>query len=173
MDPKKIVHHPVHPSQPLPSRGCFGIHIGLPSKGRTCSAQGTPERFGMIGMDIRLGNGTRCRKMFSPWTLILGALTTFFMCLCTFMLQPDVHTSFERLLGSSSFAIVHECMAYRKEQMAIAAFTIGTDAQIVRLSRNLVQCLYCLCQESSILLATVSLPDASTGSVHEQYGPPR
>ena len=79
--------------------------------------------------------------MFSPWTLIFGALTTFFMCLCTFILQPDVHTSFERLLGSSSLAIVHQFMAYLKEQVPIAALTIGKDGQIMRLSRDLVQCL--------------------------------
>jgi hypothetical protein len=64
-------------------------------------------------------------------------------------------------------------MAYRKEQIAIAAFTIGKDAQSVRLSRHLVQCLSGLGKESAILLATVSLPEASTGSVHEHYGPPR
>ena len=109
----------------------------------------------MIGMDIRLGNGTRCRRMFSPWTLIFGALTTFFMCLCTFILQPDVHPFFERLLGSSWFAIVHEFIAYLKEQIAIAAFTIGKEAQIMCLSRNLVQCLYRLLKESAILLATL------------------
>jgi hypothetical protein len=63
-------------------------------------------------------------------------------------------------------------MAYLKEQSAIAAFTIGKDAQIMRLSRNLVQGLERLCKEPSILLATLSLPNESTGAVHEQYGPP-
>jgi hypothetical protein len=63
-------------------------------------------------------------------------------------------TSFERLLGSSWFAIVHQFITYIKEQLAIAAFTIGKDAQIVSLSRNLVQYLYRLCKESAILLAT-------------------
>ena len=77
------------------------------------------------------------------------------MCLGTFILQPDVHTFFERLLGSSWFAIVYQFITYLKEQIPIAAFPIGKDAQIMRLSRNLVQCLYCLCKESSILLATV------------------
>jgi len=62
--------------------------------------------------------------MFSPWTLIFGSLATFFMCLCTFILQPDVHTFFERLRGSSWFATFHEFMAYLKEQIAIAALTI-------------------------------------------------
>jgi len=83
------------------------------------------------------------------------------------MLHPDVHTSFEGLLGSSWLAIVHQCMTYLKEQIPIAALTIGTHAQIVRLSRNLVQGLSCLLKEPSILLATVSLPDESTGSIHE------
>ena len=78
-----------------------------------------------------------------------------------------MHTFFERLLGSSWFAIVHEFMAYLKEQIPIAALTIGQHAQIVRLSRNLVQGLSCLLKEPSILLATVSLPDESTGSIHE------
>ena len=92
--------------------------------------------------------------MFSPWTLIFGALSPFFMRLGTFILDAEVHTSFERLLGSSWFAIVHQFITYLKEQLAIAAFTIGKDAQIVSLSRNLVQYLYRLCKESAILLAT-------------------
>ena len=92
--------------------------------------------------------------MFSPWTLIFGALSPFFMRLGTFILDAEVHTSFERLLGSSWFAIVHQFITYIKEQLAIAAFTIGKDAQIVSLSRNLVQYLYRLCKESAILLAT-------------------
>ena len=83
------------------------------------------------------------------------------------MLQPDVHPSFESLLGASGFAIFDQCLTYLKEQIPIAALTIGTHAQIVRLSRNLVQGLSCLLKEPSILLATVSLPDESTGSIHE------
>jgi hypothetical protein len=59
----------------------FGIHIGLSSKGCALAAQGTQERFSMIGMDVRLCNGPSCLRMFSPWTLIFGALWTFFMCL--------------------------------------------------------------------------------------------
>ena len=109
----------------------------------------------MIGMDGRLCNGTGCLRMFLPWTLIFGALSTFFMRLCTFILDSDVHTSFECLLGSSWFAIVHQVIAYLKEQIPLAAFTIGKDAQIVRLSRNLFQCLYRLLKESAILLATI------------------
>jgi hypothetical protein len=60
------------------------------------------------------------------------------MCWCTFILHPDVHTSFESLLGSSWFAIVHQFMAYLKEQVPLAAFTIGKDGQIMSLSRDLV-----------------------------------
>ena len=74
--------------------------------------------------------------MFSPWTLIFGSLSTFFMRLCPFILHPDVHTSFERLLGSSWFAIFHQFMTYFKEQIAITALTIRKDTQIVGLSRN-------------------------------------
>ncbi len=77
--------------------------------------------------------------MFSPWTLIFGALATFFMCLCTFILQPDVHTFFERLLGSSWFAIFHEFMASRKEPIAIAALTVRKETQIMGLSCDLGQ----------------------------------
>jgi len=93
--------------------------------------------------------------MFSPWTLIFGALSAFFMRLCTFILDSAVHSSFECLLGSSWFSIVHKVITYLKEQIPIAAFTIGKDAQIVRLSRKLVQGLYCFFKEPSILLATV------------------
>ena len=71
------------------------------------------------------------------------------------ILHSDVHSSFECLLRSSWFAIVHEVITYLKEQIAIAAFTIGKDAQIMRLSRNRVQCLYDLFTELSILLATI------------------
>src|SRR5262245_1074635 len=53
-----------------------------------------------------------------------------FMRLCTLILDSDVHASFECLLGSSWFAIVHKVIAYLKEQMPIAAFTIAKDAQI-------------------------------------------
>src|SRR5215208_376681 len=88
---------------------------------------------------VRLCNDTRCRRMFSPWPLIFGSLTTFFMCLGTFILQPDVHTFSERLLGPSWFAIFHEFMAYLKEQIAIAALTIRKETQIMGLSCDLVQ----------------------------------
>src|SRR5712691_92944 len=129
--------------------------IGLSAKGGTFSAQGTPERFGMIGMDVRLGNGPSGLRMFPPGALIFGSLSPFFMRLCTFILHPDVHTSFECLLGSSWLAIVHQFMTYLKEEISIAAFTICKDTQIVRLSRDLVQCLYRLCKELAILLATI------------------
>ena len=87
------------------------------------------------------------------------------------MLQPDVHPSFERLLGASGCAIFAQCLTYRKEQRPLAALTIAKHAQIVRLSRTLVQGLSCLLKEPALLLATVSLPEASTGSIHEEYGP--
>ena len=57
-------------------------------------------------------------------------------------------------LRSSWLSIFHQFITYLKEQIPIAAFTIGKDAQIVRLSRKLVQCLYCLFKEPSVLLAT-------------------
>jgi hypothetical protein len=63
-------------------------------------------------------------------------------------------------------------MTYLKEQIPIAAFTIGKDIQMRSLSRDLVQCLDRLLKESSILLATISRPNESTGSIHKQYGPP-
>ena len=69
--------------------------------------------------------------MFPPWTLIFGALATFFMRLGTFILDAEVHPSFERLFGSSWFAIVHQVITYLKEQIAIAAFTIGKDARSI------------------------------------------
>ena len=93
--------------------------------------------------------------MFLPWALIFGSLATFLMCLCTFILHPDVHTSFERLLGSSWFSIFYQFMASLKEQISLTALTIGTDTQVMSLSRNLVQCLHSLFKESSILLATI------------------
>jgi hypothetical protein len=64
-------------------------------------------------------------------------------------------------------------MAYLKEQMAITALTIRKDTQIVGLSRNPVSGLDRLLQEFSLLLATLSLPNEPTGSIHEHYGPPR
>src|SRR5438045_566115 len=98
----------------------------------------------MIGMDVRLCNGTSCLRMFLPWALIFGSLSPFLMCLCTFILHPDVHTSFESLLGSSWFSIFYKFMAYLKEQISITALTIGKDTQVMRLSRNLAQCLHSL-----------------------------
>ncbi len=126
----------------------------------------------MIGMDIRLYNGTSCLRMFPPWTLIFGSLSSFFMRLGTFILHPDVHTSCESLLRSSWPSIFHQVITYLKEQIPIAPFTIGKDAQIMSLSRNLVQCLDRLLKEFAILLATISRPNESTGAVHEHYGPP-
>src|SRR2546425_5081732 len=110
---------------------------------------------GMIGMDISLCNSTSCLRMFLPWALIFGSLSPFLMCLCTFILHPDVHTSFESLLGSSWFSIFYQFMAYLKEQISITALTICKDTQVMSLSRNLVQCLHSLFKESSILLATI------------------
>ena len=91
----------------------------------------------MIGMDVRLYNETRCRRMFPPWTLLFGALSTFLVSLCTFIFNPDVHTSFESLLGSSWLSIFDKFMTYLKEQMPIAALTVRKETQIVGLSRNL------------------------------------
>src|SRR5215469_15503389 len=93
----------------------------------------------MIGMDVCLCNGTSCVRMFPPGTLIFGALSPCFMRLCTFILDSDVHPSFACLLGSSWFAIVYQFITYLKEQIPITPFTIGKDAQIMSLSRNLVQ----------------------------------
>jgi hypothetical protein len=81
------------------------------------------------------------------------------------MLQPDVHTFFASLLGSSWLAIFHECMAYLKEQIAVAAFTIRTDTQIMGLSCDLVQGLDRLVKEFSIFLATIYFPNEPTGSL--------
>jgi hypothetical protein len=105
--------------------------------------------------------------MFPPWTLIFGSLSPFFMCLCTFILHPDVHTSFARLLGSSWFAIFHQCMTYLKEQIAITALTIRKDTEIMGMSCNTVQRLDRLLKEFSILLSTIELPNEPTGSIHE------
>jgi len=54
------------------------------------------------------------------------------------MLHPDVHTSCERLLGSSGFSFFYKFMTYLKEQITIAALTIRKDTQSVSRSRNLV-----------------------------------
>ena len=82
------------------------------------------------------------------------------MYLCTFILNPEVHTSFESLLGSPWFAIFHEFMAYLKEQIAIAALTIRKETQIMGLSRELLQGLERLLKEFSIFLATIYSPFA-------------
>ncbi len=79
MDAKKIVHHPIHMEKPLQPWGCFGVHIGFSSKGRTFAAQSTPEGFGMIGMNVGLFNRTSCGRVFRPRTLIFGSLWAFFM----------------------------------------------------------------------------------------------
>jgi len=90
-------------------------------------------------MDVSLCNDPSCLRMFLPWALIFGALSTFFMRLCTCILDAEVHSSFDCLLGSSWCSIVHKLIAYLKEQIPMAAFTIGKDAQIVSLSRNFVK----------------------------------
>src|SRR6266446_3800262 len=46
-----------------------------------CSLLGSSGNCCMIGMDVRLCNGTGCVRMFPPWALIFEALSTFFMCL--------------------------------------------------------------------------------------------
>src|ERR1051326_1860276 len=46
-------------------------------------------------------------------------------------------------------------LTYLQEEIPIAAFTIGKDTQVMRLSRNFVQYLYCLFKEPAILLATI------------------
>jgi hypothetical protein len=58
-------------------------------------------------------------------------------------------------------------MTYLKEQMAIAAFTVGKDTQIMSLSRDLVQCLYRLFKEATILLTTIYFPNEPTGSIQQ------
>ena len=78
----------------------------------------------MIGMDIRLGNDPSGRRMFLPWALIGGALATFLMCLCTFLLHPDMHTSFASLLGASWFAIFDQFMAEVSKNAFQRAFLV-------------------------------------------------
>src|SRR3989442_11785921 len=62
------------------------------------------------------------RSTLFPYTTlfrsIFWSLSPFLMCLCTFILHPDVHTSFESLLGSSWFSIFYQFMAYLKEQIS-------------------------------------------------------
>ncbi len=88
------------------------------------------------------------------------------------MLDPDVYTSFEGFLWTPWLTIFHQCLTDLKEQVPIPAFTIGKDTQLMSLSRDLVQCLSRLLKEFAILLATIERPNESTGSLHEQYGPP-
>jgi len=64
-------------------------------------------------------------------------------------------------------------MAYLKEQIAIAALTIRKETQIMGLSRELLQGLERLLKEFSIFLATIYLPNEPTGSIEQEYGPPR
>jgi len=90
------------------------------------------------------------------------------MRLGTFILHPDMHTSFESLLGSSWPSIFHQVITELKEQIPIAALTIGKDTQVMSLSRDLFQCLHRLLKESSILLATISRPNKSTRSIYKQ-----
>jgi hypothetical protein len=168
-----MVHHPIHPSPPLPSWGGFGIHLGLSAQGGPFSAPCPQERGGMMGMDGRLCHGTSGLRMFLPWTLLLGSLSTLFLPLGPFLLASAVHPSWACLLGSSWFSLVHQGIPYRKKPRPIAAFTIGQEAQIVCLSRHLFPCLDRLFPALSLLLAPVSLPHESTGSVQEPYGLPR
>ena len=111
--------------------------------------------------------------MFLPWALLFGSLSPLLMCLCTCIRHPDVHTSLDSLLGSAWLSIFDQCLAYRKEQIALTALTIGKDPPVMRLARHLAQCRQRLLKESSILLATISHPPASPGSLHEPYGPPQ
>jgi hypothetical protein len=71
------------------------------------------------------------------------------------MLDAEVHPSFAWLLGSSWPSIFPQGITYLKKKIPIAAFTIGKEAQIMRLSRNRVSWLHCLWKEFAILLATI------------------
>jgi hypothetical protein len=106
MDTQKIGHHPVHAAQPLPSWGRCGIPRGLSATGGPFAAQGPQERCGMMGMDVRLCQGTSCLRMGLPGTLLLGALSTFFLPWCPFILDAAVPPSVACLLGSSGFSRV-------------------------------------------------------------------
>ena len=64
-------------------------------------------------------------------------------------------------------------MAYLKEQIAIAALTIRKETQIMGLSCDLVQGLDRLLKELALFLATIDLPNEPTGSIEQEYGPPR
>src|SRR5262245_21307106 len=108
----------------------------------------------MIGMDVRLCNGMGCVRMFPQWALIFDSLASFIMCFFIFILYSVVHTSFKCRLRSYWLGIVYKFITYLKEQIAIATFTISKDAQIMSLSRNLVQCLHRFLIESAMLLAT-------------------
>jgi hypothetical protein len=100
------------------------------------AAQGPKERFGMMGMDICLCTDPRCLRMFPPGTLIFGALATFLLCWCTVILPPDVHTSFESLLGSPWLAIFPQRLTSLKAQRALTALPIRKATQIMGMSRN-------------------------------------
>ena len=173
MDPQQIVHHPVYASQPLQAGGGVGIPIGLASTGGTFAAQGTQERFGMLGMDSRLGNGTSCCRMFRPWTLLWRPLAPFFRHLGTFLLDSDVPPAFASLLRSSWLAMVPQGITALQEQSARAALTIRKETQIVGLSRHRVSRLDPLVQERALLLAPLARPQEAPGSIHAEESPPR
>ena len=90
-------------------------------------------------LDGRLCHGTSCRRMCSPGTLLLGALSPFFMRWCPLMLEAAGPPSCAGLLGASWFAMVPQVLTYRKEPMPIAACTIGQETQRMSLSRHLGQ----------------------------------
>jgi hypothetical protein len=173
MNTQNMVPHPVHSSPPLQACGGCGIPLGLPSTGCPLAAPCTPACFGMLGLDVRLCQGPRCLRMCLPWPLLVGALSTFFLRWCTLLLAADVHASVQWLLGSSGLALVPQGSASLKAQRPRAACPSGNKAQSVRLSRHRVPCRSGLCQEPALRLATVELPDESTGSLPEPEGPAR
>src|SRR4030043_291846 len=113
----------------------------------------------MVGMDVFIFKLLPGFRMFRPGTLIFGTLASFFVGLGTLIFHSGFDSFLESLLGTAPFSTLHYLKAYSKEGIAIAAFSIGQDSQILCLVDEFLQSSDNLFEQPLILSPTLQLPD--------------
>jgi hypothetical protein len=103
----------------------LGIHVGAPAIGRTTSSQRRMEGFQMIGMHL-FGSHRLCSVgMLWIRCVICRPFGTSPTPLGPFVLEPHFDAFGQRLLWSSSFAIVQGLTPQLKHETPIAPLPIG------------------------------------------------
>ena len=165
------MHDPVEIQSFLEASGVFGIHIGLPPIRRTPASQRRMEGFQMIGMNICAGYRLYRVRMLGIRRLIFRPFGTSPTPLGPLVLEPHFDAFGQRLLGSSSFAIVQGLTTQLKQETPIAPLPIGQQRQIARLLDDVAQQPHGFFEHLAVFPSTVHVPQKTGRPIHQHHRP--